>query len=169
MPIDAEALKLLVDRELECLSDARVLAHIRSLLAIQNPVLRNWDYGERGERHSCWPVLDDPGSNSSITYCESGFGPRNPWGLVWLGGDKPMSMGMDCNWYPTFLDAYFESLAATALPIWRVFEVKSSGVRAPVTDESSWDVAWERVAAFRKHDLLLRYACGHSVCYGRTE
>src|SRR5260370_7339874 len=49
--------------------------------------------------------------------------PRAPWGLVWLGDeeDERRSIGMDSGCYSTFLDAYFESFAATELPIWRIF------------------------------------------------
>src|SRR5205085_10543865 len=50
------------------------------------------------------------------------FGPRSPWGLVNLSGSANMSIGMDSAWYVSFMEAYFESMAATELPIWRVFK-----------------------------------------------
>jgi hypothetical protein len=81
MPINAEALRALVDRELERLLDARVKAHIRRLLVEPEPALRDGDYGEPCEQFPCW-VLSDSNSKTGIAYCESGFGPRNPWGLV---------------------------------------------------------------------------------------
>jgi hypothetical protein len=169
MTIDADTLKTLVDRELEHLSDARVMAHFRSLLVEPKAVLRNWDYGEPGEQYACWAVLNDNDSNTGIAYCESGFGPRNPWGLVWLGSDehRGMTMGMDSGWFTAFLDAYFESFAATELSIWRVFKTNSSGAREPITDEGSWETTWERVIECRNADPASRYDCDHSIAYKR--
>lgn len=167
MPIDAGILKAMIDRELERLSDARVKGHIRRLLVDPRPVLRNWDYGKPGEQYPCWAVLNDSGSNTGIAYCESGFGPRSPWGLVWLGNDdaKHLSMGMDAGWFSTFLEAYFDSFAATELPIWRVFRTDSSGVRDAITEEGTWEATWTRVAECRKADPASRYDCGHSTRY----
>jgi hypothetical protein len=169
MPIDAEALRALVDSELEHLSDARVKAQIRRLLVASQPVLRDWDYGKPGEQFPCWPVLSDSTSNTGIAYCESDFGPRNPWGLVWLEGDEKqqMSMGMDCGWFPTFLDAYFDSRVAADLPIWRVLKTTSTGDREPITEENTWEAAWARVAECREADPASRYDCGHNIAYAR--
>jgi hypothetical protein len=164
MPIDANALVALIDSELDCLSDARVLRHIRSLLVAPSAVLRAWDYGAPGERYPCWAVLDHSPSNTGIAYCERGFGPRCPWGLVWLGGDRPMSMGMDSSWFPTFLGAYFDSFASTDVPIWRVFEV-SSTTEVAVTDESAWELAWERVRDCQQREPRRRYEVGHGIRY----
>ena len=167
MAIDGGRLKGLVEAELERLRDARVVAQIRGLLVEPRPVLRAWDYGEPGQKFPCWAVLNDDDSRTGIAYCESGFGPRCPWGLVWLGSDKPehMSIGMDCNWYVRFLDAYFECAAASRLPIWRVFKSAPSGIREPITDEDSWDATWERVMLSRNADPAARYDCWHSITY----
>jgi hypothetical protein len=167
MPIDAAALKAQIAHELERLSDALVKCHIRSLLVEPKPVLLDWDYGKPGEQFLCWVVLDDSASRTGIAYCESGFGPRDPWGLVWLGSEdgKHGSIGMDSAWFRIFLDAYFESFAATRVPIWRVFRTNTSGVREPITNESTWKAAWERVIEFRATDLSSRYDCDHSVAY----
>ena len=168
MAIDASQLKKLIDHELAHLSDARVKTHIQGLLVEPKPTLRDWDYGKPNEKYLCWQVLNDNESNFGISYCESGFGPRNPWGLVWLESneDKAISMGMDSSWYPTFLDAYFESSAA-ALPIWRVFKTSPLRAREPITDEGSWDDTWQRVMEYRKGDPAARYDCDHSISYRR--
>jgi hypothetical protein len=78
---------------------------------VPRAALRNGDYGEPGLQYLCWTILNDKKSNTGIVYCESGFGPRAPWGLVWLGDaeNERMLMGMDSQWFSTFLDAYFES------------------------------------------------------------
>lgn len=156
----------MINRELEHLSDPRVLAHIRSLLVEPKPILRNWDYGPPGQQYPCWAVLDDDPANSDtgIAYCEYGFGPDQPWGLVWLGGDH-MSMGMDSGWYPTFLDAYFESFAPTVLPIWRVIKNDPQGNPIPLTGEGGWDERWKEVEELKKTDPNARLYVHHCIAY----
>ena len=165
MPVDAKILKTLISRELGHLSDDRVKEYVRRLLVEPQPVLRNWDYGEPGEQYLCWTVLNDSVSNTGIAYCENGFGPRNPWGLVWLESEdvKQLSMGMDCGWFSTFLDAFFDSFAATRLPIWRVFRTNDAGNRDAITGEGSWEATWARIAECRQADPLSRYDCDHSI------
>jgi hypothetical protein len=167
MPIDAKTLKAMIDRELERLLDARVKGHIQSMRVDPEPALRNWDYGKPGEQYICWGVLNDSGSHTGIAYCENGFGPSSPWGLVSLASDdeKHMSMGMDSGWFPTFLDAYFDSCAAAELPIWRVFRTDHLGIRQAATDEGAWQATWERVAELRAADPASRYDCGHSIMF----
>ena len=160
-----------VEKELSTLSDARVLDHIRSLLVDPEPVSRPWDYGEPGERIECWSVLDHPASKSGVAYCEQGFGPENPWGLVAIDrADESMSLGMDSGWFPSFLEAYFESFASADIPIWRVFRRTDEPYPGlPISDELSWDLAWERVRALRKDDTVAQYTCHHAISYGRGE
>jgi hypothetical protein len=167
MTMDAETLKNFVDAELQHVSDERVATHIRGLLADPYIELRNWDYGAPGEQFPCWVVLAHRKSNTGIAYCEHGFGPSSPWGLITLNADDPMDMsiGMDSGWFPTFLDAYFESFAPTELPIWRVLKTDASGVRKSLTDEGHWDTTWNRIADLRKEDPASRYDCGHSIAY----
>ncbi len=170
MQIDSIALKARIEGELANVSDERVTSHIRRLLVEPNLVLRPWDYGEPGQQYPCWTVLDDTAhSGTGIAYCASGFGPKCPWGLVWLGddmGDKRASMGMDSGWFPTFMDAFFDSFAATELPIWRVFKERSERVRTPITGEGEWDVTWRRRDEIQASDAASRYHCGHSIPIG---
>jgi hypothetical protein len=125
--------------------------------------------GEPGQQYPCWSVLEDDASRIGIAYCESGFGPGQPWGLVWLGGveQTSMSMGMDSGRYSTFLDAVFESRAVAPLPIWRVFRSDASGDRRSITGEDTWETTWERVAEYRKADPASRYDCDHRIACGR--
>jgi hypothetical protein len=138
VPIDAATVSGMIDRELEQLSDSRVIAHIRGLRAAPTAVLRDWDYGAPGEQYPCWTVLSES-QYAGIAYCER-LAPRNAWGLASSGSDERerLSKGMGSNWLPTFLDAYFNS-AASEVPIWRVFKTAPSGLREPVTDEDSWE------------------------------
>src|SRR5262245_59660817 len=113
--IDTNSLKNLVENELERITDTRVTNQSRGLLVEPPPVLRGWDYGVKGQQYVCWNVLEHHPSNTAIAYCQSGFGPKTPWGLVALEG-RYMSMGMDSGWFPNFMKAYFESFVPTVLP-----------------------------------------------------
>jgi len=165
MRVTAEILQALIEAELATLSDARVIAHIRGVLIEPYVLLRDWDYGEPDQRYPCWMVLRDAHSGGEVAYCEYGFGPRCPWGLVSSGENQ--SMGIDAGWYTTFLDAFFESFACVELPIWKVFRDESDGTQISLTDEGAWKATWSRVYELRSSDPTNRYNCGHSIGYGR--
>jgi hypothetical protein len=165
MPVTARVLKSLIESELASVSDARVVQHIRRMLVEPYVVLRSWDCGEPGQQYPCWFMLRDERSGGEIAYCEYGFGPRCPWGLVSSG--QHHSMGMDSGWYTTFLEAFFESFASVELPIWKVIRIEADGARTPLTDEGAWDATWRRVSELRTRDPTGRYECGHSIGFGK--
>lgn len=70
---------------------------------------REWDYGDVGQTFPCWICLEDRRSNTAIAYCEQGFGPTNPWGLLFLAGE-PSSLGMDSGWFTTLEDVVRNSM-----------------------------------------------------------
>ena len=154
----------LIEAELAQLHDARVLAHVRSLLVPPRLEQRDWDYGAPGEAYPCWMVLEDPSWNIGIAHCSQGFGPRHPWGLLHLKGEF-MSMGMDTNWAPRFLNAYFESQMATDLPIWRVFRrpPEEAFPGTPISAPGSWDATWAEVNRLQALHPELRFDCQQSV------
>lgn len=168
MSLTASHLRSLIVAELAHIGDARVTAHVQKLLVDPKPILRDWDYGAPGENYPCWSVLEHPKSNTGIAYCEFGFGPGSPWGLVVLSGPSHMSIGMDSGWYTTFMEVYFASKAATDIPIWRVFKRESgspSGI--PISAESDWDSTWNEAYRLRAFDPSSHYYCSHSVQYPR--
>jgi len=167
MPISVETLKNLIEDEVASVSDSRVIAHIRGVLVEPHIVLHDWDYGEPGQQYPCWMVLEDPDTGAKIAYCEYGFGPSCPWGLVGPDSRPRPSIGMDCGWYTRFLDAYFESFAPTELPIWRVFRREPDRTQTPITDEGSWNATWARVYELRSNDPANAYVCHHSIAYRR--
>jgi hypothetical protein len=168
MVTNAKALSALINLELTSLSDSRVVEHIRGLLVEPKPILRAWNYGDVGDKFVCWSVLEHTASNTGIAYCEEGFGPRLPWGLVFLEGNEARtSIGMDSGWFTTFLQAYFDSMAVCDLAIWRVFKSDGLGNEHPITGEASWDETWSNVMAFRESDPLSSYSCSTSVAYER--
>lgn len=74
------------------------------------PSERVWDYGLPGQTYVCWIVFEHRDSNTAIAYCSEGFGPKNPWGLLFIEGPY-MSMGMDSGWYDNLEWTYRESSA----------------------------------------------------------
>jgi hypothetical protein len=158
MTIDTNSLKNLVEHELDRITDARVTSQICGLLVELIPVPRDWNYGVKGQQYVCWNVLEHHPSNTAIAYCQSGFGPRTPWGLVALEGPH-MAMGVDSGWFPSLMEAYFESFVPTVLPIWRVFKTDPSGLRGPITPEGGWDKTWKHVMRYTEEDSISRYDC----------
>ena len=161
MTITPTRILALLEAELVAINDPRVVSHIRSLLVAPMAISRGWDYGTPGQSYPCWSILNHARSNTGIAYCEFGFGPRFPWGLVFLS-DK--SIGMDAGWYGSFMEAYFASKSASDLPIWRVF--KQEGESYPgfaITEESDWDSTWKEVLRLRSVDPKSRYDCSHSI------
>lgn len=159
----AEILKL-VEAELRELHEPRVVAYIRSLLVAPAAIARGWDYGAEGEAYPCWSVLEHVRSNTGIAYCEYGFGPAHPWGLVFLTGTEHMSMGMDSGWYSLFLEAFFQSQVATELPIWRVFQHTAENFPGKaLTAEAAWEPTWAEVQRLRELYPLNRYHCNQSI------
>jgi hypothetical protein len=122
---------------------------------------RHWDYGAPGQTYPCWTILRHEDSETAIVYCEFGFGPRSPWGLVYDSGILPM--GMDSGWYRSFAEAYFDSFAATELAIWRVFKEDGGRREVPVTGESDWKSTWAEIERLRELHPGVRYHCGHGI------
>ena len=100
----------LVEQELRRIEDPALDQQLRRLLVTPYPVERAWDYGPADQMFTCWTILEHPESNTGIAYSERGFGPSNPWGLVFLRGEY-MSIGMDCGWFASLESAMRGSMA----------------------------------------------------------
>ena len=120
MSTTPDSLKARIDAELLVVDDPRVVALVRSLLVDPTPTALDWDYGALDERYASWIVLDDTvGSNTAIAYCEQGFGPKSPWGLIFAeSADGRRPMGMDSAWFSTFMEAFFDSMPALEIERW---------------------------------------------------
>jgi hypothetical protein len=108
--LNAEEVSSIVGKELACISDRALLSRIQQLLVKPYAVERDWDYGGDGERFTCWTVLEHSPTNTAIAYCEQGFGPSYPWGLVSLSGESG-GIGMDSAWFSTLESAMRVSMA----------------------------------------------------------
>jgi len=160
MSVNAGNLRILIASELAAFNDQRIIRHVHAHLVEPAPELRDWDWGEPGQQHPCWIVFRHPPSNTGIAYCENGFGPSRPWGLLWIGGQgNPLSIGQDSGWYTTFMETYFNSFAVSELPIWRVFRKDEGGQRMSMSDEGTWDETWARVMNLRERNPESYYDC----------
>jgi hypothetical protein len=103
----AAEISKLVSEQLAIIRDPKVRDRISSLLVAPYASERDWDYGRPGQKYVCWIVLEHRSSNTAIGYCSEGFGPKNPWGLLFIEGPYT-SMGMDSGWYDTLEWTYGE-------------------------------------------------------------
>ena len=139
----------LIERELRRVSDTRAIEHVRSLLVPPKPILLDWDYGEVGDQYLCWIVLEEAHGNTGIAYCQEGFGPAFPWGLV--TPKEGTSMGMDAGWFFYFMEAYAES-AGSDIPIWCISKQGQEGRSERITDQAGWDETWVEAKRLRAID-----------------
>ncbi len=105
----------LVEDQLARFKDANSIAHFRQLSVAPRAEDRNWDYGPPGQKYKCWIVFEHHESNVGIAYCSQGFGPKCPWGLLWLNGEKHLGMGPDSSWFSDLEDAFRDTWAYEAL------------------------------------------------------
>lgn len=100
--LTASAVDALVDAQLVAIVDPALLGLIARLRVAPRKEVRPWDYGKSHE-YPCWIVLEHRSSDTAIAYCAHGFGPRAPWGLLFL--TKYLSMGMDSGWFGSLEEA----------------------------------------------------------------
>ena len=99
-----------VARQVARISQPELLEALRPLLVQPRCEQRPWDYGAPDQTYPCWIVAEHQGSNTGIAFCESGFGPSCPWGLLFLHGPHS-SMGMDSQWFASLEEAFRDSMA----------------------------------------------------------
>ena len=108
--MQAPDIEALVARQLASISQPELVGCLRSLLVQPRCEQRPWDYGAPGQTYPCWIVTEHQPSNTGIAFCESGFGPSYPWGLLFLQGPY-LSMGMDSQWFVSLEEAFRDSMA----------------------------------------------------------
>lgn len=103
--VDEAIVRARVDEQIAKISNAKLAETLKKFLVAPRCEMRDWDYGEPGEQFPCWIVFEHEKSNACIAYCEQGFGPATPWGVLLLRGNN-RSMGLDCNWSETLEEAF---------------------------------------------------------------
>ena len=117
MPMPPAIIGPLIASELSALKDDNVKRAVLHGIVDPRPITLDWDYGPPGQQFDGWVVFDhEAESDTLIVYCEYGFGPLSPWGLVFATPREGIqSMGMDSGWFRSFMDAFWDSHAATPL------------------------------------------------------
>jgi hypothetical protein len=110
--LDAEAVERLVRAQIQNASTSQRSSLMKTLLVPPRCELRPWSYGGPGMMLPCWIVAEHRSSNTAIAYCEQGFGPRAPWGLLAMEGPH-MNIGQDSGWFTSFEEAMMDSYAVS--------------------------------------------------------
>lgn len=161
----ASDVEAIVNNELKTLTDDRVRTHINSLLVTPPRRIKVGRPKFSGvQLLEGFLILNHPKSGLGIGYCREAFGPERAWGLEDTKGELFWAGISDC-WFPRLLDAYFDSPAATELPIWRVREWQSDYMGAWLSEELSWDEAWARTTELRAIPQHFRCYHYHSIEY----
>jgi len=108
--LNASKIEALVQRGIGNIAQPELVELVHRLSVPVRCEFRGWDYGVDGQDWPCWIFAEHPESNTAFAYCEQGFGPRDPWGLLFLSGEC-MSMGMDCGWFSSMEDLFRQSKA----------------------------------------------------------
>lgn len=101
-------IKRILQKALADIPNPDVVASLRGYLVTPREVVRDWDYKD-DTQFSCWIIAVDPDSQTAIAYCDIGFGPACPWGLL----NEPSQfneMGPDSCWYFRLEDAFRQSM-----------------------------------------------------------
>lgn len=114
----AEEVNAFVQAEINKINDPLVNAALRSFLVFPSYHQRPWEWNKTPEEYPCWTVVRHEDSDTNIVYSEHGFGPKNPWGLVFSSPQK--GFGADSAWFQTLELAFCDSVAAGDLKIWNV-------------------------------------------------
>ena len=101
-------LEKLIEEEINKISQEELVSTIQDHKVAIRVENREWDYSNTYKEYPCYIVLEDKKSNTAIAYCENGFGPAYPWGLLFIEGEY-MSMGMDANWFCSLEEAVRDS------------------------------------------------------------
>jgi hypothetical protein len=86
----------LVDAELSIVVELSRREALRATVIHPKAVRLKWNYGKPGQQFQCWVAARSENSQQYIVYCDQGFGPAYPWGIVGASED---SMGMDGQWH----------------------------------------------------------------------
>lgn len=110
MPNTPAGVKEAIETEISRISQPKLVSPIRQLLVPIRCEQREWDYGAAGQTYPCWIFAEHAQSNTAFAYCEYGFGPSSPWGLLSIHGQH-LSIGMDSGWFSTLEGAFRDSMA----------------------------------------------------------
>jgi len=99
-----EEFEVLMSSEISKVNQTEMLELIKSIKGQVRSETRIWNYGIENQEFTCWVAFEHLATKTSIVYCNKGFGPNYPWGL--LSTNTPNNdMGIDSQWYISLEDA----------------------------------------------------------------
>jgi hypothetical protein len=116
MPTQSDILNL-IEVELTKVREISRRENLRTVLVPLQMLSLKWEYGKPDERFECWLVGMSSDGQKRLLYCDCGFGPTYPWGIVSNDSDW---LGMDSQWHEALEDA---AIGAGLLPAPPDYEV----------------------------------------------
>ena len=101
-----DEVSLVVEREMQKITDAGVLQGIRTFLIAPRAEMRMWGWEKTPADFPVWIVAESSRYDYGIAFSDYGFAPEHPWGLVFLSHHD---FDADYCWYSTLEDAYKDS------------------------------------------------------------
>lgn len=139
METTTQHIKAIVQDQMMKIKDPFVKSALEEILIEPCIHIREWDYGTNGEEFECWTIAVDHFADTSLIYCEYGFGPECPWGLVF---SSMSHFGMDSSWFTSLEDCFLESRTAAELPIWFIERRFESGKSEIIAENLTSDEAF---------------------------
>lgn len=120
MKLDSELIQNLVEEQISGIKDNDRQSALRAIIVDPYVELREWDYAEN-TKYQCWIIAKPKNDDHVFAYCNEGFGPNTPWGII--KKDSNGSMGPDACWH-TFLEDLFIATGRWDGPKPKNFEVR---------------------------------------------
>jgi len=92
----------LVENEIAKIDQLELIEVIQNHRTTPRVESREWNYGYAS--YDCWILIENSKLNCAIAFCESGFDPESPFGVL-AAHRGDLSMGMDSEWYLSLEDA----------------------------------------------------------------
>lgn len=110
MVIGRDEIVALTARELALIEDPARCSALAAILVEPRVEEREWLYSRDPVRYPYWVVAESVEQKILLVYCEQGFGPSFPWGVLYTG-DHPMdqTLGMDAQWNWYLEEAFWRS------------------------------------------------------------
>ena len=96
----------LVEQQLGKITDASIIAGLRSFLITPRKETRDWGWSEPIQTFPVWIVAESEVYDYCLLFSDYGFGPENPWGL---GFSSYKGFDADYCWYNSLEDTYRDS------------------------------------------------------------
>jgi len=102
----ADEVCVLVERDLQRITDTSILQGIRTFLITPRVEMRTWGWEKTPADYPVWIVAESSRYDYGIAFSDYGFAPEHSWGLVFL---SHRNFDADYCWFSTLENAYKDS------------------------------------------------------------